>query len=214
MRFRARTRSWISSSFALTEDRSTGNRRGVHPTPHPPPATRASPSPPLAHAHAPTTQPPTPPALPHAAQFFAVLQRVVGAKACRRAKRHAVAQLREVAALINSGRWSTFGDVVADLEGRDISTTRPTPQELLTMTQVRVRMEQKRNGFCGPDPFWMAPAFWMTPAFQREAACGLPVAGLRLFAGVDGNYHAVFQPHETAQHETLGNTGSVSESLV
>ena len=33
MRFRARTRSWISSSFALTEDRSTGNRRGVHPTP-------------------------------------------------------------------------------------------------------------------------------------------------------------------------------------
>ena len=82
------------------------------------------------------------------------------------------------------------------------------------MNQVGIRREQKKNGFCGPDPAWMAPAFWMTPAFQREAACGLPVAGLRLFAGVDGNYHAVFQQHETAQHETLGNTGSLYESLV
>ena len=90
--------------------------------------------------------------------------------------------------MINSGRWSTFGDVVTDLEGRDIYTTKPTPQEMCTMNQVSIRREQKKNGFCGPDPAWMAPAFWMTPAFQREAACGLPVAGLRLFAGVDGKY--------------------------
>ena len=119
--------------------------------------------------------------------------------------------------MINSGRWSTFGDVVTDLERRDIYTTKPTPQEMCTMNQVGIRREQKKNGFCGPDPAWMAPAFWMTPAFQREAACGLPVAGLRLFAGVDGKYHPRhhgFQQHETAQREALGNTGSGSESRV
>lgn len=117
--------------------------------------------------------------------------------------------------MINSGRWSTFGDVVTDLERRDIYTTKPTPQEMCTMNQVGIRREQKKNGFCGPDPAWMAPAFWMTPAFQREAACGLPVAGLRLFVGVDGKYHPRhhgFQQHETAQREALGNTGTCSGS--
>jgi hypothetical protein len=223
MRFRAAR----GAGFPRRSRLQRTDRQGTGAACTPPPPSTLHPCPRPLPSPMPTPQHPTPnhPHLTHtsctssahAAQFFAVLQRVAGAKACRRAKRHAVAQLREVAALINSGRWSTFGDVVADLERRDIYTTKPTPQEMTTMYQVGIRREQKKNGFCGPDPAWMAPAFWMTPAFQREAACGLPVAGLRLFAGVDGNYHPrhpALQQHETAQREALGNTGSGSESRV